>query len=1552
MSSSDARDTPHGASAKSSALPELDIEKLHALPSEQQDLYLLTFTSDLSRHVAALDKEAATAQQGHVKKEVFKIIELDAPAPTRAIRNNIGQCLSGVLTKGDRKILFQTVNELVALTATSGKTDKEIRSRHAAAHLIGVVFEAAGDGAISSAVTACINLVKLLKSAQNHAGFRATLFRSLGRIFRGLGRLSDEAVAREVCKQCRSTATSDKSLLVLSNATWCLQQLSEQTPFFDNLSDYDKLQATIWKVMDSQSALVRRSAAACLSATLAKNYAAMPEPEILTKKRSRKSRPKTSDEHDGEDATERTASPAPASSATSLSFTLTDVLKQFSTQYCRASATNRMRAAIFHAYLSYFRALPVSVVEDNYSNIVVHYFNDLLSSTAVVNNRYRLLITRKYVHTVLNVVIGTKLLGEGGQLKAVKFLTQGLLKDYPQSDVKERPEPTKQALTGALDALWTLINCLGSAATSVAENCRGTLLQVLEHPSYTVQVHASRCLQAFVLACPQQLLPTATICMNSITREVSFLTGPHKSPRKCLGLAFGLSAIMNSSASQPLYGSVEVYSRVFNQATGFLKSSSGADLRVSATQIQVAWILIGGLMSLGPSFVKIHLSQLLLLWRNALPKPLGKNNASHQGLLELSFLSHVRECALGALKAFLSFNARLLTLDVSTRLASLLQNTAEFANSLPNRKSTDDTEKHLYPSIQLNDYDLMVRRRLFECYADLLALSSQRNHESVLQTSILSLAVSAFADPETFSLHSLTSSIATASGNFESIWDVGDNSGFGITGLVQGLDTTSPLRKGQEAINRHWLSGSDDEAQIDSIILSPTCTAVEHDPLTLYTDSRGQPSQPLATGVVDSAIRLFATALPLQSARVQQGALEQLSSQRAAGGNAQSPAREIAVSVNVVAAILFALQVACSEASLAAGDMKNARLEKGLQEILHAFLNHSDRAIRNLAAEALGRLCKSSGTDFTGQEVKYLVDRIVADRDPNARSGCAMALGSISVEVGGMAAGLHLKNIVGILSSLALDPHPTVHFWALEALSKIAEATGLSFSQFVTSTLGMMAQLYVAESHAEESASQASSNLEVELPSLATIARCVHSLINVLGPDLQDTAKARNMILTLAYQFQTESSKVAANEALKCLEALSLYASSQISSKPYLRQLQGQISSDDPDIRGTALTGLYNVMRRDAEMIVRKMDVSFEEQLWLVLDQTYGSGIVLDIIRDWVQQSGMTDIDKWIDRIQTVLKKTKSPQAEKAQAVQSETQDPDTIDEEVAGFAAAAAHSSKDDPGVPAEATQELLRWQARTVAMDALNDILASIAKDVVAHGRSDAAEALQVRLPEVIRVAFTASTASVVELRIGGIQIIGRLLEIFGRVPDPDFPEVTLLEQYQAQISSALTPAFAADSSPGLAAEAVNVCALFISTGIVSDRERMGRILRLLISALEDFSKTSETVAIGDLKGLSSNAQIMVRLAVFSAWAELQNSSQDHKYLEEILQPHLAQLTPLWLSSLQEYAKLKFEPDISTAGAGAPITGSLDDIYAALSRETLLAVSHVLLFASSGTH
>ena len=84
------------------------------------------------------------------------------------------------------------------------------------------------------------------------------------------------------------------------------------------------------------------------------------------------------------------------------------------------------------------------------------------------------------------------------------------------------------------------------------------------------------------------------------------------------------------------------------------------------------------------------------------------------------------------------------------------------------------------------------------------------------------------------------------------------------------------------------------------------------------------------------------------------------------------------------------------------------------------------------------------------------------------------------------------------------------------------------------------------------------------------------------------------------------------------------------------------------------------------------------------------------------------------------------------------------------------------------------------------------------------------------------------------------------------------------------------------------------------------------------------------------------MVRLSVLSAWAELQVASTHQEYLVKVVKPYVAKLTPLWLSSLQEFARLRFEPDISNTTGPARPDEALDVVYASLNRQTLLQVGN----------
>lgn len=79
----------------------------------------------------------------------------------------------------------------------------------------------------------------------------------------------------------------------------------------------------------------------------------------------------------------------------------------------------------------------------------------------------------------------------------------------------------------------------------------------------------------------------------------------------------------------------------------------------------------------------------------------------------------------------------------------------------------------------------------------------------------------------------------------------------------------------------------------------------------------------------------------------------------------------------------------------------------------------------------------------------------------------------------------------------------------------------------------------------------------------------------------------------------------------------------------------------------------------------------------------------------------------------------------------------------------------------------------------------------------------------------------------------------------PDPAYDDALLLEQHQAPITAALTPAFSSDSTPEILASAVHACAIFVGCGVVKDVGRMGRILKLLITALEQSKGQSTSYA-----------------------------------------------------------------------------------------------------------
>ncbi|PMB69962.1 HEAT repeat-containing protein 5B [Beauveria bassiana] len=485
------------AEDKKSDNPELDLHKLQSLPAEQQELFLLTFVTDLTKYVRQLDADDCSAQQFYLKKEIFRIINLAAPQPSRVIRNNLGQCLAHVFTHGDRKLLFETINDLAGvISGAKSKSDTETRAKHAAVVCLGDVYAAAGDSAIGLHQLCCTALVKLLKSSSNNAGLRAAIFTALVKMTGIVEGSMDESIARDIWKQGRNHASSDKGPLVVVAASQCLKALLKHTIYFRNSSDFDRLETAMFKAFDSSSSQVRHAAASCLAEAYAHGYS---ESASSKPTKNKKTNPKLKRQStlpgmvgDDDEIPSRTASPAPgAKRKEDLALSLGEILRQLAAQYVKPTTPNRARAAIGVCFGKLFRRLGESVVEPNYLLIVDTLTTDILGNTGIANNRYRLLISRRIIDTLLHDVIGNKILGESGQIKIAEVLINSILKNYPAA-LPERPEPSKQTLITALRAVAALIQSLGSATNKFAESCRDGLLQVFQHPSYSVQVFASQ----------------------------------------------------------------------------------------------------------------------------------------------------------------------------------------------------------------------------------------------------------------------------------------------------------------------------------------------------------------------------------------------------------------------------------------------------------------------------------------------------------------------------------------------------------------------------------------------------------------------------------------------------------------------------------------------------------------------------------------------------------------------------------------------------------------------------------------------------------------------------------------------------------------------------------------------------------------------------------------------------------------------------------------------------------------------------------------------------
>ncbi|KAL1916261.1 uncharacterized protein VTP21DRAFT_5878 [Calcarisporiella thermophila] len=1547
----------------SGSIPEafvFDDQKFNAIDTqEKQELFLLQWLSNLERELRNIAQDVLKNNQGTLEKQFIRLISLSTAKPQRPIRRIIARCYSLLYTRGDSRSLFDTITAFQGIVnAGKGIGDKEIKL--AAVHCIGVLTEDHGSKFLSLFGESAATFLRILRTASVPLIFRVETFNSLAMVLRGAGKAANDAILKDVIKVIKANLT-DKALIIRVASAECLQTLINFTSQSVTTKELEELLSLLCRACENSNFDVRRTVASTIAALL------IATESPIDSKRGADSPPQPPDEK--------------ASNGRTVKLSVQEMLGHLSSHYNNKASVREIRTAVIEAYALLFMRLGTHVVETNYATLVAHIMQEIVSHPRNTQTRYEALSARAHGAFLLREVLG-RLLSEQGQIAAVRVLVMNCVKRWPALMPTETA-PTKWALVAALNEIAALLFELGEAASTLSDVIVEPLLTVASHPNYSVQVAAAMSFRNLCLAIPTQLSTLISRLLAMLQKDIGNLTNPAATPelfRRCIGYAHSLASLVCVIPFRPLEVSFDLGGRVFGFASTLLKTTT-ADSHINSVQSQVAWTLMTALLSLGPNFARIHLPQLLLYWKAALPKPPSKEAVQTRTEQEWIHIVHQRSCTVGAILSLLEHCSDLVTRDTAKRIVALLNNVLGLLAVLPTSFATTAVATPPTPqmfTLTLPELEYIIRARVFRC---LLLLRPAHAFES-LHAGLLRSSMMMFAEPErppgsAFS-HSLTQAVP---GTYTPIWIASDGYGYGVSSKVRGFHIDvggrEMARGGDENVRaKDWMC-QDALRRVETQFEQPILEALEYDFLPVCTTpfSEATPlrldsmqSPPPATALIDVAIEIFAMLLPIQPSQSQESMLEHLLTMWKSPKLDRAPGRKVAVQVNVSLALLGAMKrvrVGARRGEVQPA-VESARVQSLMQSIIQEAIVSPDPYVRNVASEAMGMLTSVASYRLVTNEIQILVDQVVNNREPDARAGSALSLGSIYNHVGSMAASAHLKTIVSILLSLSSDPHPVVHIWALDGLATLIEAAGLMFSSFVNSTLGLVAKLFMKETH-ECGATVSTSNagLNVGFSVYQELGRILYALINTAGPELQMSSRLRELCLTLVEELLHDPDTRVQVEGVYCIQHLIMFIPRHLDMQYIVRYLQKRLSSPHRPLRAAAVTCLYQLVQRDVHAVFAVARPGLDAQLFTMLDTDPYLDDVKNVIRGWLKQTALTTPSVWIglcksmmshgadDRTASVAPSgaVREEQGRDENGIEKDdgNQMNDEDDDEASGIRQVGASA-----GTPAKSgTGEQIvkispRWRTQLFALQCVHQVVRIIASsgdkrhiDLESARAESNAESLVLHISDLIKMAFAAATSSQREMRLEGISLLRDLIEVFSPAEDPDLEGALLLEQYQAQIAAALTPAFEPESPPDVLAAAVEVCAVYVASGIVQELDRLGRVLKLLVTALEkcrDGGARSQDQ-------LSLHASVMTRLAMLRAWAELYVASSKQTYLVDVVAPHLSTLCSLWVLELKRCVLVRLEmgeipglEGIVETRTNANSNDAFDSIYSRMSQKVVL--------------
>ncbi|GIY21291.1 HEAT repeat-containing protein 5B [Caerostris extrusa] len=514
------------------------------------------------------------------------------------------------------------------------------------------------------------------------------------------------------------------------------------------------------------------------------------------------------------------------------------------------------------------------------------------------------------------------------------------------------------------------------------------------------------------------------------------------------------------------------------------------------------------------------------------------------------------------------------------------------------------------------------------------------------------------------------------------------------------------------------------------------------------------------------------------------------------------------------------------------------------------------------------------------------------------RTGHSLALGCLHRYVGGMGTGQHLNTSVSILLALAQDTNAPI--------VQIICRTNFIYCSQIASAYG-------------------SYHIDVH----QCIGKCLTALITTVGPELQGNSLSvcttRSSFLVACAIMQDHSDPLVQAEAISCLQQLHMFAPRHVNLTNLvptlcpvacLRQLAQREASE---ISAHAISWIKENHSAPNNTKVTLCGNNLEGAIFSMLDAETDIRLVSDAhdtLTSMLQTLAEENVGHWLQLCKSVLTATEL-------ASKPEKDDPNDGDNDADADDEARFRAS--DEGSHSTVSP---RWSTRVFAAESLQRIInACEGKNVhfdlgiareskIANGR----DYLVLHLSDLVRMAFMAATSDSDPLRIEGLKALEIIISKFSKIPEPEFPDHVILEQYQAQVGAALRPAFSPETPSHITAFACQVCSAWIGCGVARDLNDLRRVHQLLVSSLEKLHKGSNTLVYNE------SASTMEKLAILKAWAEVyvvamnnresatienDTNQEGQESLLRLVAPELSLLSIYWLAFLKDYALLSLPPE-----------------------------------------